>query len=130
MSSTEVLSAALTVTWVFEQLSFIMKNSRSVVESDFYTKLKKFDAHEGKNGRLFADQVTGTISARSCDSVPSPAGARICEVKHRGIIPLRRGRIRRGRILSSAQFSHVWRCNEHKPTEFQSWCHQMKVESD
>jgi len=57
MSSTEVLSAALTVMWVFEQFSFIMKNSRSVAESDFYTKLKKLDVHEGKKGRLSADQV-------------------------------------------------------------------------
>jgi len=31
-----------------------------VVESDFYTKLKKLDVQEGKNDKLFADHVTRT----------------------------------------------------------------------
>ena len=30
-------------------------NSGSVVESDFYTKLKKLDIQEGKKDKLFAD---------------------------------------------------------------------------
>ena len=34
-----------------------MGNRRSVVESDFYTKLKKIDVQEGKENRLFADHV-------------------------------------------------------------------------
>jgi len=29
-----------------------------VVESDFYTKLKKLDIQEGKKDKLFADHVT------------------------------------------------------------------------
>ena len=33
-------------------------NRRSVVESDFYTKLKKLDIQEGKKDRLFVDHVT------------------------------------------------------------------------
>jgi len=39
-----------------------MGNRRSVVESDFYTKLKKLDVQEGKNDKLFADYV-----ARVCE---------------------------------------------------------------
>ena len=33
-------------------------NRGSVVESDFYTKLKKLDVQEGKKDKLFADHVT------------------------------------------------------------------------
>ena len=35
-----------------------MGNRGSVVESDFYTKLKKLDVEEGKKDKLFADHVT------------------------------------------------------------------------
>jgi len=34
------------------------KSSESVVESDFYTKLKKLDVQKGKKDKLFADDVT------------------------------------------------------------------------
>jgi len=40
-----------------------------VVESDFYTKLKKLDIHEGKKDKLFADHVT-----------------QVCEVQNRVIV--------------------------------------------
>jgi len=33
-------------------------NCGSVVESEFYTKLKKLDVHGGKKVKLFADHVT------------------------------------------------------------------------
>ena len=37
--------------WAFEQSNFVVGNRGSVVESDFYTKLKKLDIQEGKNPR-------------------------------------------------------------------------------
>ena len=40
-------------------------NRGSVVESDFYTKLKKIDIQEGKNDKLFADHVTQVCEAHS-----------------------------------------------------------------
>ena len=33
--------------WEFEQINFVVGNRGSVVESDFYTKLKKLDIQEG-----------------------------------------------------------------------------------
>jgi len=44
--------------WEFEQINFLVGNCGSVVESDFYTKLKKLDVQEGKKDKLFADHVT------------------------------------------------------------------------
>ena len=44
--------------WEFEQINFVVGDRGSVVESNFYTKLKKFDIQEGKNYKLFADHVT------------------------------------------------------------------------
>ena len=41
--------------WKFEQINFVVGNRGSVVESDFYTKLKKLDVQEGKKDKLFAD---------------------------------------------------------------------------
>jgi hypothetical protein len=41
--------------WEFQQINFVMGNRGSVVESDFYTKLKKLDVHERKKNKLFAD---------------------------------------------------------------------------
>ena len=61
-------------------------NRGSVVESDFYTKLKSFDAQEGKKDKLFDDNVkTGMRSAQSGDCVLPPAGAKRCEANHREI---------------------------------------------
>ena len=42
----------------FEQINFVVVNRGSVVEGDFYTKLKKLDMQEGKKDKLFADHVT------------------------------------------------------------------------
>ena len=49
--------------WDFEQINLVMGNHRSVVESDFYTKLKKIDVQEGKKDKLFADHVTQVCEA-------------------------------------------------------------------
>jgi len=35
--------------WGFEQINFVVGNRGSVVESDFYSKLKKLHVQEGKN---------------------------------------------------------------------------------
>ena len=40
-------------------------NCGSVVESDFYTKLKKLDIQEGKRVKLFADHVTQVCDANN-----------------------------------------------------------------
>jgi len=34
--------------WESEQINFVVGNRRSVVESDFYTKLKKLDIQDGE----------------------------------------------------------------------------------
>ena len=44
--------------WEFEQINFVLGNRGSVVETDFYTKLKKLDIQGGKKDKLFADHVT------------------------------------------------------------------------
>jgi len=41
----------------------LVGNRGSVVESDFYTKLNKFDIQEGKKDKLFADHVTQVCEA-------------------------------------------------------------------
>jgi len=41
----------------------VVGNRGSVVESDFYTKLKKLDIQEGKKDKLFADQVAQVCEA-------------------------------------------------------------------
>jgi len=56
--------------WEFEQINFVVGNGGSVVESDFYTKLKKLDVQGGKTDKLFADHVT-----------------QVCEVHNRVIVP-------------------------------------------
>ena len=75
--------------WEFEQINFVVGNRRSVVESDFYTKLKKLDVQEGKKDKLFADHVTQVCEAHNrvimTDCVPPPAGARRYEANYRGI---------------------------------------------
>ena len=42
---------ALAPMWEFEQINFVVGNRRSVVESNFYTKLKKLEVQEGKKGK-------------------------------------------------------------------------------
>jgi len=51
--------------WKFEQVNFVVGNRGSVVESDFYTKLKKLDVQEGKKDKLFADHVTQVCEAHN-----------------------------------------------------------------
>jgi len=51
--------------WEFEQIIFVVGNRGSVVESDFYTKLKKLDIQEGKKDKLFADHVTQVCKAHN-----------------------------------------------------------------
>jgi len=48
-----------------EQINFVVGNRGSVVESDFYTKLKKLDIQEGKKDKLFADHVTQVCEAHN-----------------------------------------------------------------
>ena len=72
--------------WEFEQIIFVSGKCRSVVESDFYTKLKKLDVQEGgKTQALRRSCDTGMRSAQSGDCVLSPAGVRRYEANHRGI---------------------------------------------
>ena len=73
--------------WEFEEINFVVGNRGSVVESDFYAKLKKLDIQEGKKDKLFADHVTvtGMQSAQSGDCVLPPVGARRYEAIYRGI---------------------------------------------
>jgi len=40
------------------QINFVLGNRGSIVESDFYTKLKKLDVQEGNKDRIFADHIT------------------------------------------------------------------------
>jgi len=43
--------------------NFVVGNRGSVVESDFYTKLKMLYVQEGKKDKLFADHVTQACEA-------------------------------------------------------------------
>jgi len=43
----------------------VVGNCGSVVESDYYTKLKKLDIQEGKKDKLFADHVTQVCEAHN-----------------------------------------------------------------
>jgi len=49
--------------WEFEQIDFVVGNHGSMVESNFYAKLKKLDVQEGKKDKLFADHVTQICEA-------------------------------------------------------------------
>jgi len=62
----------------------VVGNCGSVVESDFYTKLRKLDVQEGKKA-LPRSCDTGMRSTQSGDCVLPPAGARRCEANRRGI---------------------------------------------
>jgi len=68
MSSTKASSVRskllLRSGWEFEQINFVVGNCASVVENDFYTKLKKHDIQEGKKDKLFADHVTQVCETR------------------------------------------------------------------
>ena len=49
----------------FEQIHFVVGNHGSVVESNFYTKLKKLNIQEGEKDKLFADHVTEVCEAHN-----------------------------------------------------------------
>ena len=51
--------------WEFEQINFVEGNRGSVVETDFYTKLKKLDVQEAKKDKLFADHMTQVCKAHN-----------------------------------------------------------------
>jgi len=51
--------------WEFEQINFVVGNHGSVVESDFYTMLKKLDIQEGEKDKLFADYVIQVCEAHN-----------------------------------------------------------------
>ena len=51
--------------WEFEQIDYVVGNRRSVVESDFYTKLKKLDVQDGKKDKLFTHHVTQVCEAHN-----------------------------------------------------------------
>jgi len=46
--------------WEFGQINFVVNNRGFDVESDFHSKLKKFDVQEGKIHNLFADHASVT----------------------------------------------------------------------
>jgi len=51
--------------WEFEQINFVVGTRGSVVESDFYTKLRKLDVQEKKKNKLFADHLTQVCEAHN-----------------------------------------------------------------
>ena len=72
--------------WEFGQITFVVGNRKSVVESDFFSKLKKLDVQEGKKRQASLRSCdTGMQSAQSGDCVLTPAGARKYKTNHRGI---------------------------------------------
>jgi len=58
-STIGVLKAAA-LEWEFEQINFVVGIRGSVVESDFYTKLKKLDIQEGENVQMWGDNERST----------------------------------------------------------------------
>jgi len=72
--------------WEFEQINFVVGKRGSVVESDFYTKLKKLDIQKRvKKHALRRSCDTCMRSLQSGDCVLPPAGARRHEANYRGI---------------------------------------------
>ena len=61
----QALPGFLITEWKFEQIDFVVGNRGSVVESDFYTKLKKLDIQEGNKDKLFANHVTQVCEAHN-----------------------------------------------------------------
>ena len=51
--------------WELEQINFMVGNCGSVLQSNFYTKLKKHDIQEGKKDKLFTDHVTQVCEAHN-----------------------------------------------------------------
>ena len=59
-----VLRAAA-LKWEFVLINFVVGNRRLVVESDFYTKLKKLDVQEGKKDKLIVNHVAQVYEAHN-----------------------------------------------------------------
>jgi len=90
----------------------VVGNRGSVVESDFYTKLKKLDIQEGKKRQALRRLCDlGMRSAQSGDCVLSPAGARRYEANYRGI---------EGEKWAQCARVRRWR-EEHTLVKRQSW---------
>jgi len=51
--------------WEFEQIDIVVGNRGSVVDSNFYTKLKKLDIQKGKKDKLFANHLTQVCEAHN-----------------------------------------------------------------
>ena len=51
--------------WEFGQINFLVGNRGSLVESDFYTKLKQLDVQELEKDKLFANHVTQVCEAHN-----------------------------------------------------------------
>ena len=77
--------------WEFEQINVVVGNCGSVVESDFYTKLKKLDVHQGKKDKLFADYVR-----------------RVCEVHNRVIVSFLQQVQGGTRPTTEGPREHIW----------------------
>jgi len=60
---------AAALEWEIEQINFVVGNCETVVENDFYTKLKKLDVQEGKKNKLFVDHVTQVCEAHNREIV-------------------------------------------------------------
>jgi len=77
---------AAALEWECEQINFMVGNRGSVVESDFYTKLKKLDIQERKKRQALRQSYdTYMRSAQSGDCVLPPAGVRRYKANYRGI---------------------------------------------
>jgi len=56
---------AAALEWEFEQINFVVGNHGLVVESGFYTKLKKLDIQEGKEDKIFINHETKVCEAHN-----------------------------------------------------------------
>jgi len=56
---------AAALKWEFKQINFVVDDRGSIVESDFYTKLKNLHVQEGKKDKLFTDYATQACEAHS-----------------------------------------------------------------
>ena len=98
---------ATALEWDFEQINFVVRNRGSVVESDFYTKLKKLDIQEGKKDKLFAEHVT-----------------QVCEAHNRVIVSFLQqvqGGMRPTTEGSRKNIGHNVQREEHTLVKSQSW---------
>jgi len=115
-------AAALEPKWEFEQINFVVCNHRSVVESDFYNKLKKLDIQEGTKDKLLADHVTQVCEAHNQVIVSSK-----CK-KVRGQLQRGRGRTL-GTMCTCGEIergTHACRASKLGPVE-RWWTQDVKL---